>query len=541
MFINFGDIPGHQNLFLDYLYEFENVKEYFNSDFRSRDGYLKIFKSVSEHKNPAREIMPGILKAQYSSLQPSEKTSDNISKLSSDNTLAVVTGQQLGILSGPLYTLYKIITAIKLSESFSQKYDGFNFVPVFWLEGDDHDFNEVRQIKLPDDNNNIKTIGYSTEANEDDDRSSVGTLKFDSSINDFFTNLEQSLRDTEFKPAIISKLKEFYAEGKTFKDAFRELIFFLFDKYGLIIFDPQDNAVKELLKPVFIKEVTDFRLHAEKLVITSAQIEEVYHAQVKIRPLNLFYSNEDGRYLLEPVENDFRLKRKRRKFTFEEIISEINHQPQRFSPNVILRPICQDYLLPTAAYAGGPGEISYLAQVNPLYKFYQIPAPVIYPRSSVMILEKNILNVLEKYDLDLLDIIIDPEKVKQKIVEKVSDFTVEETFKDAVIQFEMGFDKIKEGLFRIDKTTADASNRYKTKILSYVDELKEKALEAQKRKHETILRQIDKVSTAVFPHSVLQEREINFVYYWNKYGDDFLKKLFDEIEIGHFEHQVIKI
>lgn len=541
MFINFGDIPGHQNLFLDYLYEFENVKEYYNSDFRNRDGYLKIFKSVSEYKNPAREKLPDILKAQYSSFQPSDKTLDNISKLSSDNALAVVTGQQLGILSGPLYTLYKIITAIKLSESFSQKYESYNFVPVFWLEGDDHDFNEVRQIKLPADNNDIKTVAYSTEANEDDDRSSVGTLKFDSSINDFFINLEQSLRDTEFKPVIISKLKEFYSEGKTFKDAFRELIFFLFDKYGLIIFDPQDNAVKELLKPVFIKEVTDFRLHAEKLVITSAQIEEVYHAQVKVRPLNLFYSNDDGRYLLEPVENDFRLKRKRRKFTFEEIISEINHEPQRFSPNVMLRPLCQDYLLPTAAYVAGPGEISYLAQVSPLYNFYKIPAPVIYPRSSVTILEKNILNILEKYDLDLLDIIIDPEKVKQKIVEKVSDFTVEETFKDAVIQFELGFDKIKEGLFKIDKTTADASNRYKAKILSYVEELKEKALEAQKRKHETILRQIDKVSTAVFPHSVLQEREINFVYYWNKYGDDFLKKIFNEVEIGHFAHQVIKI
>jgi len=541
MFINFSDIPGHENLFLDYLYEFDNVKKFYKTNLHDKEDYLRVFKKISEQQRTSRELLPGILNSQYSGLNSSSKTTKNISLLSDSKTLAVVTGQQLGILGGPMYTFYKIITAIKLSNFLSERYDDFHFVPVFWLEGDDHDFNEVRSISVVNDANDNKKISYDQEIHEEEDRGSVGNTVLNESLNNFFSELEQNVRNTEFSPQLFSKLKTFYSPGKSFKQSFKELLFWLFDKYGLILFDPQDPKIKSLLKPVFKKEVTDFRVHAEKLVNISAELEESFHAQVKVRPINLFYRNEEGRYLIEPVENEFRLKHKRKRFSYDELVQSIENQPESFSPNVLLRPICQDYILPTAFYVGGPSEIAYFAQVMPLYDFYKIEAPIIYPRSSATLVEKNITTLLEKFDLKIEDVFRYSDNLKQKVINSVSQNSLDDLFSQAENQIEITFDSLKENLFEFDKTMSDASSKYKQKVSQYLVEFKSKAVEAQKRKHETTLRQIDKILNTLYPNSNLQEREINFVYFMNKYGEEIMNQIFDELMINKFEHQIINL
>ncbi len=541
MYISFSDIPGNHNLFLDYLYEYDNVKDFYKTNFRDKEEYLKVFKKVSDSHDHSRETLSLALKNQYLGFNPSAKTQKNISALGDKKTLAVVTGQQLGILGGPLYTFYKIITAIKLSLFLSERYDDYYFVPVFWLEGDDHDFNEVRAINLITDANGISKIAYGEELVDEENRGSVGTLKFNETLDAFHSELEKNLRNTEFTSSILDKIKSFYKTGVTFKSAFKELIFWLFDQYGLVIFDPQDPKIKELLKPIFKKEIIDFRTHTEKLVTTSAKLEEVYHAQVKVRPINLFFSNEEGRYLIEPVENEFRLKRKRKKFTIEELLSLIETEPASFSPNVLLRPICQDYILPTSFYVGGPSEISYFAQVMPLYDFYKIEAPIVYPRSSATIIEKNISSVIEKFDINLNEMFHDPEKLKQKVMDSISKTSVDDIFSNASNQIEVALDQLKEKLFEFDKTMSDAGSKYKQKIFHDLDVLKEKTIEAQKRKYETTLRQIDKIANVILPNSILQEREINFIYFANKYGTDIIKNIFDELAINKFEHQIINL
>ncbi len=488
-----------------------------------------------------RGALHNILQKQYEGRQVSEKTRNNLSLLQDKTTLAVVTGQQLGILGGPLYTFYKIITAIKLCNNLNERYDDFNFVPVFWLEGDDHDFEEVKSVNIIDENNNLKKISYEDEIPEEENKGSVGFLKLNPDINRFFDELNAEMKNTEFKDDILGKLKSFYSEGRTFKDAFRDLIFWIFDEHGLVIFDPQDPEVKKLLTPVFKKEISGFRAHSEKLVIVSAKLEEEYHAQVKVRPINLFFHTDEGRYLIEPVENDFRLKRKRKKFTYDELQSTIEKEPERFSPNVLLRPICQDYLLPTAFYIGGPSEISYFAQVTPLYSIYQLEPPIIYPRSSATILEKNISSLLEKYDLNLEDVFTDTDILKNKILAIISPNSLDDIFSQVSNEIELTYDKLKEKLFEFDKTIADASTKYRQKSTHYLDELKGKALDAQKKKHEVTLRQVDKLSTALFPGSNLQERELNFIYFAYRYGTDFIKTIFNELSINKFEHQGIKL
>jgi bacillithiol synthase len=541
MFINYSDIPGHSNLFLDYIYEFNNVKDFYKTNFRDKEGYLKHFKQISESSKDFRGEVSHIINNQYNGITASDKTRRNISLLESKNTLAVVTGQQLGLLGGPLYTIYKIISAIKLSKYLSERYDEFNFVPVFWLEGDDHDFEEVRFLNLLNENNEIVKITYPGDIPEEGNMGSVGYLRFSESIAEVFRQIEENLRKTEFTGDILSKLKNIYTPGKSFKDAFKEMLIWLFDEYGLIVLDPQDKKIKNILRPVFEQEVKGFRTHSEKLVNISAVLEENYHAQVKIRAVNLFYNYDEGRYLIEPADNDFRLRRKRKKFTTEELLSLINSEPEKFSPNVLLRPVCQDFILPTAFYVAGPGEIAYFAQAIPLYDYHSVSPPVIYPRSSATLLEKNISTLLDKHNIDIKEIFICNGDIKSRILQNVSNNTTEDIFIQTEEQLEIVMDQLKEKLFEIDKTISDSSTKYKQKIFAYLGELKNKAFEAQNKKHEVSIRQAERISASLFPNGSLQEREINLIYFLNKYGMGLLTQIYDETEINKFDHQIINI
>ncbi len=541
MFISFSDIPGHQNLFLDYLYEFENVKRFYPKDFRDSKNYFEHFAKLEKKEKPHLGLLKQIIHQQYINFNPGSKTNDNINSLVLDNTYAIVTGQQLGIFGGPLYTIYKIITAIELAHLFNDKYDSYHFVPVFWMEGDDHDFDEVRSFNLLDENNEIVKISYDDGITEEINRGSVGNISFNGNINSVLAELAKILRDNEFKPKIMDMLSEYFKEGTTFKESFKKLIFELFDEYGLIIFDPSDAKIKNLLKPIFIKEIEEQKEHSTELVKISAELEEFYHAQVKVRPINLFMSEDDGRYLIEPVENEFRLRGKRKRLSKEAIFEMIDNTPEKFSPNVLLRPVCQDYIFKTACYIGGPSEISYFAQVIPLYKYFGVDVPIIYPRSSVTIVEKNIQKILEKFNLTYSDFMNENSSITETVINNLAEVDLTESFNKASYEINLIIDELREKLYSIENNLLDVTNKTRDKVQQGLEFLREKADDAQKRKYDTTLRQIKKVSNVLFPHNNLQERELNFIYFTSKYGKDFLKQIINEIAIDRFEHQIIEL
>ncbi|MCU7489881.1 MAG: bacillithiol biosynthesis cysteine-adding enzyme BshC [Ignavibacteria bacterium] len=541
MFVNFSDLPGQQNLFLDYMYEFESVKDFYHKDFRDTEAFRSHFAEVAGKKRNHRTLLSSILHDQYENLTPSKKTLENIDLLSSDKTLAVVTGQQLGLYGGPLYTFYKIITAIKLCSFLKDKYEAYRFVPVFWLEGDDHDFDEVRSANLIGESNDVVNVVYNDGEPSEVNRGSMGKLTFNSSISQTNEEVNSILRDNDFKPRIMEKLKNYYKEGETFKSSFRKLLFDIFDEYGIIFFDPQDGRIKELLRPVFRQELENFSDHTKELVQISAELEEVYHAQVKVNPINLFYSDEDGRYLIEPADDDFRLKSKRKKILKHTIMEMLDSNPDKFSPNVLLRPICQDYILPTAFYVGGPGEISYFAQVIPLYKFYNVPQPVVYPRSSLTIVEKNIQKTIDKYSLRFNDFFNDKETLFENVIKSISDMEFESEFQACEREIQQSLDKLKGKLLSIDKTLNDAVSKVNERVDQSLKILKDKTNEAQKKKHESTIRQLNKASNVLFPNGNFQERELSFIYFAHKYGLDIIKWMFSELAINRFEHQITEL
>lgn len=542
MFISFSDIPGHQNLFLDYLYEFEQVEKYYKINFRNFDTYPELFEKIARKDPALREKVSQIIYKQYANKQKSTKTNENILSLKEKNTVVIFTGQQLGIAGGPLYTFYKTITAIKLAEEMNEEYDAYNFVPVFWLAGDDHDFDEISQLNLISTENRLQTIKYGTTEEENPNYGSVGNLTLDEFIHPFFDKMKNTLNKTEFTDTVFDFLNSTFSEGKSLKNAFLDMMYSMFDKFGLVIFDPQDAEVKKLLQPVFFRELESFREHSTKLISVSADLEEHYHAQVKVNPINIFIDYHEGRYAVEPADdNQFRLKRKRVKFSREELYTLLDEHPEKFSPNVLLRPICQDYLFPTAFYIGGPGEINYFAQIAPLYEFYNLQKPILYPRISATILESNIQRVLEKYSLSINELFIKQEAITDILVSQVADLSVDKHFHELGDMLKEKMEKIKEGIEKIDPTTANGAEKYLEKMLNYVDELQEKTFEAQKKKHNIALKQAEKAITHLIPKGNLQERELNYFYYANKYGMDFINILYDTIRLGTFEHQIVEL
>ncbi len=541
MYINFCDIPGQQNLFLDYLYEFDNVRKFYKSNFREQETYETLFNKLENFKRPHRNQLVELIKKQYQNIRISKQTESNIDALYSNKTFIVCTGQQLGIFGGPLYTFYKTITAIKLSQYLKERYDNYQFVPVFWLEGDDHDFEEVRKFTILNNNNELISLKYDDGLEEEINRGCIGLKSFNNNTEKLFEDLSIHLRETEFKNSVIELLKSFYKSDNTFLTSFRNLMIKLFDDYGLIVFNPLDSEVKKLLTPIFSEEITNYRAHTIQLVERSAELEETYHAQVKVKPINLFFIENNERLLIEPVEEEYRLKGRRKKFTKDELLDQLNKFPEKFSPNVLLRPICQDYLFPTAFYVGGPSEISYFAQLSPLYDIYNIVQPIIYPRASATIVEKNIKSIIEKYNLDYVNLFTTEDELITKIIEQNSTTDINALFENTQLNVEKILSELGNNLSSIDKSLLDVTNKTKTKIEEILNYLKTKALELEKSKHEVTIRQLTKARNILYPNNNLQEREINFIYFANKYGLDILKWIFNELTINKFEHQILEL
>ncbi len=536
-----SDDAGFSKLFIDYVTNFSRIKDYYSGDFKDDKHWQAKLEAVVARKLD-RSTLVQDLSNQNRDFHCGIKTLANIDLLLNDNTVALVTGQQVGLFSGSLYTLYKTLTTIKLSERLSQQYPEYNFVPIFWLEGEDHDFEEVSSFSILNSSNELIRLQYQVdEKTVGKNMGAVGSIHFDDSISALFKTLRQTLVPTEYSAKVIELFETAYQKGMTFSKAFVYLLNVLLEDSGLIFFDPHNASTKRILKPIFEQELKNVS-HSCQLVITQSEhLEQQYHAQVKPRPVNLFFFHNGGRYAIEPHTDGFSLKGTRRTFSLNEMLNFLQTDPNLFSPNVVLRPICQDYLFPTLSYVAGPSEIAYFAQLKLLYEKFNIPEPLIYPRASATIVEERIQKVLDKYHLQPVDFFSDIEILKGRVAETISDFKVEELFSNTVGTVSESLTSLKDGLEAIDQTLVPAMENTLTRIQSSLHQLKEKTIAAQKRQHEISLRQLDKVSSNLFPNSSLQEREINIIYFLNKYGLEFLRWLRAELTIDKSMHQIINL
>jgi bacillithiol biosynthesis cysteine-adding enzyme BshC len=543
--IEFNDMPaessGFSSLFVDYVTAHDRVAKYYNGHFADPSRLRQVLELVGR-KAKDRSTLVRVLAEQNREFYCSIKTLANIDLLHEDNTFAVVTGQQVGLLGGPLYTIYKIITTLKLTDRLNNDLPECRFVPIFWLEAEDHDFEEVNNIKVVDPENKAQKIEYLLEGKPlDRNIGSVGELQLDGFIDEFFKHVEDALINTEFKAKLFETLRHYYQHGSTFTKSFVGLINHLFENSGLIFIKPTHGELKKLMSPIFQREINEHPKVCQLVIERSAELEQRYHAQVKAKALNLFLLEKGGRHLIEPREDGFGLKGARRHLTIEELRSISSETPELLSPNVVLRPICQDTLLPTAVYVGGPNEIAYFAQLKPVYEFFDLTMPIIYPRATATILEEKLESILEKFELDLTAFFGNLDSVLRTVSEQISDIKVEDMFQTVGARVKESLNELKFGINQIDPTLLGALDTSASKIEFQLNVLKEKTVNAQKKKNEIALKQVEKVANNTMPFGELQERQINVTYFMNKYGLDFVKWLTEELRIDLFQHQVIHL
>ncbi len=545
--IDYRQLPptsgGFSQLFFDYIYDFKEVKKFFRYNFRENSSYEEMIKLLTQRQID-RVTLTRVLREQNTAFGSPSKTMENIALLEQPTTFAVVTGQQVGLFGGPLYTLFKTITAIKFADKLKAKFPSYDFVPVFWMEGEDHDFAEMNNVAAYDAEGKPATIQYLHGAEmPEHNLGPIGELQFNSSLDKTYSQLESSLQQSEFTSPVLNEIKSAYAAGKTFNQSFASWMNMLFADYGLVLLSPNNRELKKILSPLFVKEIKEFPRTTQIVIAQSAELEERYHAQVKPKSLNLFMFHKGGRYLIQPREGekDFSLKGTRHFIQPEELLHIAQEQPELLSANVILRPVAQDMILPTVAYIAGPSEVAYHAQLKPVYEYFNVPQPIVYPRASASFVEERLLRTMEKYGLDIVDFLDDPNIVTSKVSEQISSIKLSEMFATANATIRSTLNEMKFGLKEIDPTLIAALENVQSKIDNNMSVLMEKSVAAQKRRNEVAVRQIEKAAYSLLPNGSLQEREISPIYYMNKYGLDLVKWISGELDIAAFKHQLLKL
>lgn len=545
--IPYNKLPGFNEFYLEYINDFNSLKEFFNYNYTEKENFYKAVLEKEEHylekKLFTRENLAEILMLQNKFFNASDVTIQNIELLKKGSTFAIVTGQQTGILTGNLYTIIKAINTCLLARKFSEDFPDYHFVPIFWLECDDHDFLEVNHINFFDKENRLRKIEYYENGTPQEKYlTPIDNVIFDEYIEKFKSDLKENLLSTEFSENIFDYINRSYKSGISFPIAFSRMMNYLMGDLGIIFCNPADKEIKKLLIPIFEKELNTYPSTCERVIETSAVIEQKYEPQVKPQPINIFYTSQNNhRHLIEPrPENIFALKNSRQRFEKAQLMEQLYTSPERFSGNVILRPICQDYLLPTVAYVAGPSEVSYFGQFKKVYEFFEVNMPVIYPRTSVTILENRVNNFISKNGLSVEEL-FDEKKVTGKFMNKINELKVEDIFNNFKDELNGLFYSFGIDLEKIDKNLLNTFKNKNEKYFESMEFLKGKFVESQVKQNESSMLKLKSAIESIYPDETLQERYINIVYYLNKYGFDIMKKLLENIDINNFNHQLIEI
>lgn len=519
----FSKLP-FSKLFRDYCSDSGTIHSYFETNPTKWDSIL-LSQNKAKFKGD-RSRSADLLKKANQSFLGSDVTQKQIEKLKDPNSRVVVTGQQVTLYGGPLYTVYKTITAIIYARRL-EKNTGSPVIPIFWLADEDHDIDEVATIHLPD-SNTVNSVTY--DHNNYIDAPPASTITLGDELKEVQDLLKTSIDETDFTGELLRQIEECYKPDRTFGKAFGELLMNYFGKHGLILAGSLDPEIKSHTKHLIAKAVESHAELSNALDDTTYSLkEDGYHDQVQVQPSNLFYLNEEGQRIKIQFVND-KWSIPAKKWSTDALLKEIDEQPENFSPNVFLRPVLQDYLLPVAGYVGGPGEIAYYAQMKTFYEVFGFKMPAIIPRFSITIFESAIDRIIEKLPFDWPKYMDRIEDLEKEFVDKSETADIEKIFgiwKSHID--ELSHAKRKE-IGKIDPTLKGSVGKAKANYFSELDKLKGKVYRSVKDQEKTQIDRIKRIKNNLFPNGNLQEREIAFIFFLNKYGPDFYDRILNELD-----------
>ena len=536
----FDPIPQQTRLFLDYLKDPVALRKFYPSAVRYHHELAQRVPEVLSAYRVDRNKVCDALAARNQRWGAGEATLKNIDLLRESDCIAVVSGQQAGLFTGPLYTVYKALSAVKLAGCLQQRET--KAVPVFWIAAEDHDFAEVAKAEFIGRDCQLKNVEVSADWHREGQP--VGQVVLDASIDKVVDQLFELLPNSEFADDMKALVKNAWQPGRGYVESFATMMTSLLGRYGLIFLDPLDPELKKLAAPLYSEAARRAPEIAAAIEQRSSELErDGYHAQVLATsnsfPLFL-HDDEGGRHSVLRVENGkYKAKDIDQEYTAEELATLANDNPQKFSPNVTLRAVVQDYLLPTLAYYGGAAEIAYFAQTAEVYRVLERPATPILPRSSLTMIERHAGRVLERYDLTLTDFFEGLEPVMKRVVEEHLGADTAKLFSNAEQNVNHELDRLRQELAAIDPTLAGALDTGRKKINYQLEGLRTRFIRAQMTRDEAAHRQLQRVFDQLYPNKDLQERHINITSLLTRHGTYVIEWIFNAINLGSSEHQIV--
>ncbi len=537
----FQQIPHSTRLFLDYLSYTPAVRGMYPrspifSEWVREEGGQVCYDEVRRAK------VSEILERQNRGWGASAKTVANIERLRR-GALTAVTGQQVGLFGGPLFSIFKALTAVKLAEEATAA--GVECVPVFWLATEDHDLAEVNHIALPAEQGELERL--TAEANAFDGQAvadaPVGRVKFGPEMDAVVERAAALLGDSE----VAAWLREAYRPGESLGSAFGLLFAKLFAEWGVILLDPADKEFHDLAKPLFRSAVQRAAELDEALLARGKAIEAAgYHQQVKVTAAStlLFEIKNGARTVVRRRSNggdgaEFAVGEERA--SAEELMERIEKAPENFNPNALFRPVVQDYLLPTLVYTGGAAEIAYFAQAAVVYEKMLGRVTPILPRFSATLVEAKAERLLTRYGLSLPDVLQGPEKVREAVAARSLPADLRGRFEEAYGSVEETMMALRESIGKLDSTLIDTADSTRENMRHQIDRLQARVSRAESLRNEVISRHADALNHALFPNKSLQEREVAGVSFVARYGVELLGNLYQQIHTDCHDHQVIEL
>ncbi len=536
----FSSVPGQTKLFIDFQQNPLSLKKNYPSIVSSHTEVASHIPDVLANYKTDRGQLCDALTRINSAFGAGAKTFENIDLLRANDTVAVVTGQQTGLFTGPLYSIYKASSAIKMSECLNRR--GIKAVPVFWMATEDHDLEEVSNAFVIGSIQELAELSISSD--ESEKGRPVGRIKLRESISVAVGELFSTLPLTEFTEKLRDELEPAWQEEKTFGEAFGTFLTSLLAKFGLIVVDPLDDALKQLSAPIYSEAIKRSNAIVSALTARSSElVRDGYHAQALVENdyFPLFWHTDDGRRVALRRNPDGLLQVKGEKtlFTETELADLALSEPGRFSPGVMLRPVVQDYLFPTVCYFGGGAEIAYFAQNSEAYRILDRPVTSILHRQSFTIVEAKHARTLEKYELEFADLFAGEIEILSKVVDKFIDPSTAKLFAEAEEKINTELDRLDQALSQMDGTLATNLATRRRKIIYHIGALRKKYQLRRAEKDETISRRINAAFTALLPNGHLQERTLNVTSFLDRFGPNFIDMVYDSIDLDDKRHRVI--
>lgn len=538
--LSFSTIPHQTRLFLDYLKGEPALQRFYPTAVGfHQDVSVRAEETLAAYKTDRRALCDTLEELNLNWGAGGE-TLKSIARLREEDTVAVVSGQQAGLFTGPLYTIYKALTAVKLAGCLTDR--GTKAVPVFWMATEDHDFAEVATAEFIGCDCRLAEITVQSAMHKEE--TPVGTVRLDESINETVARILEVLPETEFTPYVRDILIDSWKAGRGYGEAFARMMTHLIGDYGLVLLDPLDSRLKELAAPLYAEAAARAPEIATAIEARSRELVEAgYHAQVTatVDSFPLFLHTADGaRHAVTRTERGtYKAKETEAEYTPAELAELATREPARFSPNVTLRAVVQDYLLPTIAYLGGAAEIAYFAQTAEVYRVLERPFTPILPRASMTIVEHRTGRTLERYGLHLDDFFAGLDSVLARVVEEHLGTEAAHTFDEAEETTERALDRLKEQLQRVDPTLSDALETGRRKIQYQLTGLRTRFHRAQMNRDRAAHRQLERAAVLLYPHKSLQERHINITSLLARHGRYCINWIYDAINLGSHDHQVV--